>query len=404
MIQTVNVFLHQKSEKIFVGTLAYKNRKIYFEYDKMFMSQNINLSPYMLPLKSGLQVCEDRVFDGLFGAFADSLPDGWGKLLLDRHLMTKGINYHDITPLDRLCYVGEYGIGALTYEPIHEHFAIEKEQIILDDLATSSQQILQGASSEFLDTLLALGGSSAGARPKVMVQINEKDEIIHGNLALVDGFEHYMVKFTNANDHKEMGKIEYIYSLLAKDAGIYIPPTKLLQTKANSYFAIKRFDRIQDERVHIHSAAGVTHSDFRVPSLDYDDLLALSFHLTKDAQEVQKMFRLAVFNLLTHNRDDHGKNFSFLLNSKNNWKLSPAYDLTFSSGPGGEHSTAYLGEGKNPTLAHLEKLAFKHSIKEYKNIIGEVQEALLKFQDYAKEFELSKTFTNTLLKQFKNQT
>ena len=228
------------------------------------------------------------------------------------------------------------------------------------DGKTSSLNILKGSSYELLDMLLAFGGSSAGARPKIMAQIDKNSNIIHGSQKLQEDFEHYIIKFPNSTDGANIGKIEYIYSLIAKKANIEIPDTKLLQTKKGSYFAIKRFDRIKDNRLHIHSVAGLTHSDFRIPSLDYDDLLTLCFHLTKDINEVKKLFRLAVFNLFTHNRDDHAKNFSFMLDEKNSWKLTPAYDLTFSYGVGTEHSTTYLNEGKNPNINHLEKLAKNH--------------------------------------------
>ncbi|MCT7617718.1 type II toxin-antitoxin system HipA family toxin [Aliarcobacter butzleri] len=400
MIQTVNVFLNHFDNKLFVGKLALKNRKIYFEYDESFIKKDIEISPYILPLKKELQVCNDNIFDGLFGVFADSLPDGWGKLLLDRHLMSKGINFHDITPLDRLCYVGKFGIGALGYEPIYEEIETKNQEIILDDLANSSINILNGSSYELLDTLLAIGGSSAGARPKIMAQINEQNNIIHGSQKLIEGFEHYIIKFPNSNDGLNIGKIEYIYSLMAKKANIEIPETKLLKGKKNSYFAIKRFDRIKDNRLHIHSVAGLTHSDFRVPSLDYDDLLTLCLHLTKDINEVKKLFRLAIFNLFTHNRDDHAKNFSFMLDEKNSWKLTPAYDLTFSYGVGTEHSTTYLNEGKNPNINHLEKLALKHGIKEYKQIIDEVKSAILEFPNLAKDMELPKNESSNLNKIF----
>lgn len=169
------------------------------------------------------------------------------------------------------------------------------------------------------------------------MQINEDDHILPSNQPLVDEFEHYIIKF----------------------AGISISQTKLLQGRENSYFAIKRFDRNGDERVHIHSLSGLVHSDFRLPSVDYDDILKLTLHLTKDINEVLKAYRLAVFNLLTHNRDDHAKNFSYILDESNSWKFAPAYDLTFSFGPSGEHSTTYLGEGKNPCKKHLEELAKK---------------------------------------------
>ena len=198
---------------------------------RKFLKKDIQISPYILPLKKELQVCNDNIFDGLFGVFADSLPDGWGKLLLDRHLMSKGINFQDITPLDRLCYVGKFGIGALSYEPIFEEIKTKNQEIILDDLANSSINILNGSSYELLDTLLAIGGSSAGARPKIMAQIDKQNNIIHGSQKLQTDFEHYIIKFPNSNDGLNIGKIEYIYSLMAKKANIEIPDTKLLKDK-----------------------------------------------------------------------------------------------------------------------------------------------------------------------------
>ncbi|MDX9814289.1 MAG: type II toxin-antitoxin system HipA family toxin [Sulfurimonadaceae bacterium] len=401
MIQTVNVYFNHFNNKLFVGKLALKNRKIYFEYDSSFIEKNIQLSPYILPLKKELQVCNDNIFDGLFGVFADSLPDGWGRLLIDRHLMSKGINLGAITQLDRLCYVGKYGIGALSYEPIYEEIKSFKDEIILDDLANSSLDILSGHSYKLVDTLLAMQGSSAGARSKIMAQIDNQNNILQGNQALKDDFEHYIIKFPNSNDSLNIGKIEYIYSLMAQKANIEMSQTKLLKGEKNSYFAIKRFDRQKDKRVHIHSVAGLVHSDFRVPTLDYDDLLTLCFNLTKDINEVIKLYKVAVFNLFTHNKDDHAKNFSFMLDINNSWKLTPAYDLTFSYGVGTEHSTTYLNEGKNPTIKHLEKLAQKHNIKEYKNIIDEIKSAISEFSNLAIEFELPKDELRSLVKVFK---
>lgn len=401
MIQTVNVYFNHFNNKLFVGKLALKNRKIYFEYDSSFIEKNIQLSPYILPLKKELQVCNDNIFDGLFGVFADSLPDGWGRLLIDRHLMSKGINLGAITQLDRLCYVGKYGIGALSYEPIYEEIKSFKDEIILDDLANSSLDILSGHSYKLVDTLLAMQGSSAGARPKIMAQIDNQNNILQGNQALKDDFEHYIIKFPNSNNSLNIGKIEYIYSLMAQKANIEMSQTKLLKGEKNSYFAIKRFDRQKDKRVHIHSVAGLVHSDFRVPTLDYDDLLTLCFNLTKDINEVIKLYKVAVFNLFTHNKDDHAKNFSFMLDINNSWKLTPAYDLTFSYGVGTEHSTTYLNEGKNPTIKHLEKLAQKHNIKEYKNIIDEIKSAISEFSNLAIEFELPKDELRSLVKVFK---
>jgi len=402
MIQTLSVFYYHNDKKREIGRLAHKEGVIYFEYNKEFLTLNLQLSPYKLPLRSGVFVCDDNVFEGLFGLFGDSLPDGWGRLLLDRYFMNRGINYSEITPLDRLSYIGAYSTGALLYEPIAEDTETGvNNQLILDDLASASKEILKGESEEMLETLLTLGGSSAGARPKVMVQLSDdKKNIIHGAQTLKTGYAHWLVKFASSYDSEDIAKIEYIYSLMAKDAGIEMSETTLLESKENHYFATKRFDRVGDRRVHMHSVAGLTHSDFRVPTLDYDDLLALTLHLTKDVNELYKMFRLAVFNLFIHNRDDHAKNFSFLMQSNGRWKLSPAYDLTFSYGPGGEHSTTYLGEGKNPNKDTLFRLAKKHNIRDAKKIIEEVEYAVTHFEEYAKSVGLSQNSVSQILKTF----
>jgi len=373
----------QKKQK--VGTLAIKDQIIYFEYDKAFLKTGIELSPYKLPLKAGLHRCDDSPFNGLWGVFNDSLPDGWGRLLMDRHLVKLGVNPNTLTPLDRLTYVGEYAMGALSYEPEVEVEHLPDE-IVLDALAEHSEEILEGSSNEMVDELLLLGGSSAGARPKVLVQLSDdKKQIIHGRQKLREGFSHYMVKFASSSDSREIGAIEYAYGLMAKEAGLDMPKIALLKGKKRSYFAIERFDRVGDSKVHMHSVAGLTHSDFRYPTLDYDDLLSLTLHLTKDVKEQQKMYRLACFNLLSHNRDDHAKNFSFLMDAKGVWRLSPVYDATFSYGPGGEHSTTYLGEGKHPRKEELLKLGEKHKVKDYADIIVEVQHAVNKWNSFAKE-------------------
>jgi serine/threonine-protein kinase HipA len=396
----VNVFYNKSNTKLKVGRLALKDRKIYFEYDNSFLSTGIELSPYKLPLKSGVFSDRDNIFDGLYGVFSDSLPDGWGKLLMDRHLMSQGISLKDIGPLDRLILIGKYGVGALSYEPIMNENMTSEKIIDLDILASSSLEILKGTSANNIETLILNNGSSAGARPKMMIQINKKNEILSSNQELQQGFEHYMVKFPSSTDNMNIGKLEYIYSLMAKDAKVQMTDTKLLHGKNNSYFSIKRFDRNKDEKVHIHSLCGMIHSDFRIPSVDYDDILSLTFHLTKDINEVIKVYRLAVFNLLTHNRDDHAKNFSFLLDYNNNWKFAPAYDLTFSYGPGGEHSTTYLNEGRNPSGIHLEKLAIKHGIKEYKKIINEIYEIVSEFKSYAIKVDIPKNYIDTIFEQF----
>ncbi|MBP9709277.1 MAG: type II toxin-antitoxin system HipA family toxin [Oligoflexales bacterium] len=391
-VKEVKVGLNFGDQVIPVGRLAINNRQIYFQYHDSFIEKNLNISPFHLPLKSEVFSFDYNLFEGLGGVFNDSLPDGWGRLLFDRFARSSGILPSDITPLDRLTHVGLSGLGALIYEPDRSTNE-NSDNINLDKLAKQTQEVLDGASDEVLQDLLALNGSSAGARPKALIGLNnDRKNIIHGAHDLPEGYAPWIVKFSNAQDGADAGAIEYVYALMARKAGIAMPDAHLFEAKKGAgYFAVKRFDRNGKERFHMHTACGLLHSDFRVPSLDYEDLVALTSTLTKDAREIEKLYQLAVFNVLAHNRDDHSKNFSFLMNQKGEWKLSPAYDLTFSSGPRGEQSTMVVGEGRNPSVDHLIKLGQKAKIAKTRiaEIIDQTQTALANWEILAKEYGVS---------------
>lgn len=223
---------------------------------------------------------------------------------------------------------------------------------------------------------------------------SERKNIVHGKDQLSNGLEHWMVKFANSQDGLDAGAIEYVYGLMALDAGIEMPNIHLFPSqKGNGYFAVKRFDRDGNKRFHMHTVSGLIHNNFRFPSLDYEDLLSLTAVITKDIREVEKMFRLAVFNVMAHNRDDHSKNFTFLMNEFGEWKLSPAYDLTFSSGPVGEQSTMVMGEGRNISIKHLIKLGLEVKLsKEFvENVIEQTRSSLAKWMNLSKDFGISKS-------------
>ncbi|MFK7839377.1 MAG: type II toxin-antitoxin system HipA family toxin [Bdellovibrionales bacterium] len=377
-----------------VGRLAVREHKIYFEYDSAFIKSGIEISPLRLPLLPGVQSFDYNLFEGLPGVFNDSLPDGWGRLLFDRFIRSQGILPSDITPLDRLAHVGSNALGALVFEPDHSADDTQGD-INLDNLALQAQDVLDGTSDDVLAELIALNGSSAGARPKALIGVNDnRDQIIHGVHDLPEGYTPWIVKFPNSQDGLDAGAIEYVYALMAKEAGIAMPDIHLFDAERGAgYFAIKRFDRDGDKRHHMHTACGLLHSDFRTPSLDYEDLIALTGMLTRDMREVEKIYQLAVFNVLAHNRDDHSKNFSYLMDSHGGWKLSPAYDLTFSSGPSGEQSTLVMGKGKNPDTIHLLKLADEAKIKKDRalEIIDATKSSLSKWPALAKQFGVSDT-------------
>lgn len=401
-IREIKVSLDFGQGLIKVGRLAIKDRKIYFEYDASFIQTGLEISPLKLPLKAGLYQFKESFFENLPGVFNDSLPDGWGRLLFDRFARTQGVLPREITPLDRLAYIGHQGLGALIFEPNHS-LEESAQEVHLDTLAQQAHDVLAGTADHVLAELIALNGSSAGARPKALIGVHKQNHhILHGAQQLPEGYRPWMVKFSNTQDGADAGAIEYVYALMAKQAGIEMPDVQLFQTeKSPGYFAVQRFDCTDDQRYHMHTACGLLHTDFRTPSLDYEDLINLTRILTKDTREVEKMYRLAVFNVLAHNRDDHAKNFSYLMNRDGHWCLSPAYDLTFSSGPGGEQSTLVMGEGKKPTTKHLLQLAEEASVApaKAKQIIQATQQSLQQWPSLAENYGVESS--NILLVQAK---
>jgi serine/threonine-protein kinase HipA len=390
-VNTVNVGLDLGDGPSPIGRLAIRERKIYFEYDRSFIARGLEISPVRLPLQPGLRSFEAGLFDGLPGVFNDSLPDGWGRLLFDRAMRAEGILPEQLSPLDGLVHVGSTGMGALVYEPDMLP-GITGGDIDLDRLAGQALDVLKGQADDVLSELIALNGSSAGARPKAMIGYNPASgAMIHGAVHLPDKFEHWLVKFQNTQDGMDAGAIEFAYADMARAAGIEMMASHLFPaSKGAGFFATRRFDRDGGKRLHVHTASGLLHADHRIPSLDYEDLIALTMRVTRDIREAEKMFRLAVFNVLAHNRDDHAKNFTFLMDAAGNWRLSPAYDLTFSSGPGGEQTTMVKGEGKAPGTGHLRKLGADADLPKARieEIIAQTQDALSQWSGLAKAYNV----------------
>ena len=325
-----------------VGTLAMTaDHKAAFQYDDEWLENGFSISPFSLPLKKQVFVPQKDYFDGLFGVFADSLPDNWGRLLLNRLLRSYKQNPDELTVLNRLAIVGKSGMGALTYYP-EKSFSEQQKPVNLDELAEECDKILNTEYSDKLDELYYLGGTSGGARPKIMTTVDGKD---------------WIIKFPAHVDRKDAGKMEYDYSCCARQCGITMSETRLFPSdKCKGYFGIRRFDREADgKRVHMLTAAALLELDFEQPSLDYHSLMKLTKILTRDNKEdVENMFCRMCFNVFAHNRDDHSKNFTYLYDEINDqWRLSPAYDLTYSNTYYGEHTTTIDGNGRNPGRKEL---------------------------------------------------
>ena len=368
-IKSLQVFYNEKK----VGTLALmKNNIVAFEYDNEWVNNGFSISPFSLPLKKQVFIPKIDPFDGLYGVFSDSLPDGWGRLLVDRMLNSQNINPREINTIDRLAIVGETGMGALSYKPEFNLLEDNDYQEDYDSLALSCKKILNTEYSADLDNLFRLGGSSGGARPKILTKIDNED---------------WIIKFPSSLDDNNIGELEYLYSVCAKKCKIDVPETKLFPSKISpGYFGIKRFDRKKlstgaIRKLHMISVSGLLETSHRIPNLDYNDLMQLTLNLTKSFEEVEKLFRLMCFNVFSHNRDDHSKNFSFIYNEDlNKWELSPAYDLTYSYSINGEHATTINGNGVNPSLNDILKVAEKIGLdkKKAEKIASEIKEIVKK--------------------------
>ena len=350
------------SADLVVGQLAQDREKVYFEYNPEFLKTGFNLSPFRLPFQRGVYTHTDFHFGPLPGLFDDSLPDGWGRLLMDRHFAAIGLNPDSLSPLDRLIWLGTGTMGALTYHPPSEPDKPSDAAFHLHDLARQSERVLSGEVQDVLPPLLRAGGSPGGARPKVLVGVRG-DKLISGEGDLPDGFEHWIVKFSSQVDQADAGAVEFAYMRMAAAAGLVVPPVRLFKVigpkrKAEHFFGIQRFDRSGNRRFHLHTFGNLIQSNFRIPSCDYAQLLQAANLLTRHHADVLAVFRQMVFNVLAHNRDDHVKNFAFLFDDVGlQWRLSPAYDLSWSAGPGGEHTMTIGGEGKSPTIEHCHRLA-----------------------------------------------
>lgn len=311
-----------------------------FEYSAGFLQNGFSISPFELPLRSGVFIAKPHPFNGNFGVFDDCLPDGWGMIILERYLQKKGIKPRSINILDKLSLVGSTGRGALEFIPDQSVF--EQNTIPnFDTLANEAQQILSSVNyyGDGVEKLYLQGGSPGGARPKVFVVADNKE---------------WLVKFRSTYDAVDIGKTEYHYSLLAKKCGIEMPPTCLFDDK---YFGVQRFDRTPTEKIHIVSVAGLLNADYRTPCIDYFAIFQLCSILTHNTQEMWKLYRLMVFNFLIENKDDHAKNFAFMYLNKE-WKLTPAFDILASEGMNGYHTTS-INDKIEPSRNDLIAVAVK---------------------------------------------
>ena len=343
-----------------VGTLAQDQQDLLFQYAPQALERKWELSPFRLPLR--VDAYPDRRTDyaklhDVPGLIYDSLPDGWGFRLMHRRMRARGLDPERATTLDRLACLGSNTMGALTYAPSMAD-AQDTRDMTLWELAQEVQAVLTDDAHEVLAELARAGGSPGGARPKATVFLNPTTGQMSTQAGQVLVAQAWLVKFPGDDDALDSCALEELYAMMARQCQLGMTETRFFQLPGGlAAFATQRFDRRGNDRVHVHSLAGLLHANFQEPAVSYEDFFRATRRLTRDQRQLRKAVQRCVFNVLMNNRDDHAKNLAFLMEADGSWQLAPPYDLTYCPGYRGEHFMDIAGEGRAPTRQHVVKAA-----------------------------------------------
>ena len=366
----------------------------------------INPSPINMPVNQSVYSfsLDKNTYQGLPGMISDSLPDKFGNALVNQYMEGNGIAANQVTTLDRLLYIGKRGMGALEFEPSKTLEQKDHYSLAMSDLVESARMAIQGNFSQVASDLIQIGSSAGGARPKAVVGWNRQNkDIIAGQFDLPLEYEHWLLKFDGVGEDQELGGgdgygcIEYIYHLMAKDAGIQMSECRLFEENGRAHFMTKRFDRIGNEKIHMQSFCALAHQDFNQPYVtDYSSLLRTAQMLDLGKHEITQLYARMVFNVLSNNCDDHTKNFTFLMNTDGTWSLAPAFDVTHAHNPlpdkwTKQHQMSINGKFaiKDIYLEDLLAVAKKFSINNPSRIINTIKKSLLSWNSLAGEYNLS---------------
>lgn len=342
-----------------VARLAMDGRRAVLEWTPAAIARGHGLDPLLYPLAPGLHRARGDLFGGLHGFLADALPDAWGRRLIDRRLARQGRRPETLTPLERLALVGEGGRGALSFHPADEETSAP-EPLDLDALAAEALGLLLGEADAGPE-LMRGGSASGGARPKVHVWL------AGGTVALAPfaGATEWIVKFRAPGDPDDAGPLEAAYAAMAVAAGLEVAPVRLLPSREGAaFFATQRFDRTGlGRKTHLVTLAGALEAPPGETALGYDQFFRATRAITRNEADVAAAFARMVFNILAHNRDDHARQHAFLMDDAGRWRIAPAYDLTWSTGPGGEHELDVAGEAGAVSGAAVRRLGTAHGLK-----------------------------------------
>ena len=396
----------------------------YFKYDDAFIRSGIELSPIMMPLSQEIfqfKTLPLSTFKGLPGLLADSLPDKYGNTIINAWLASQGRSVDSFNIVERLCYVGKRGMGALEYHPTKHSELSEVDDVDLDRLVKLSNEIINAKEAtvanqeDELEEIIKVGTSAGGARAKAIIAYNEKTGVIKsGQIDAGKDFTYWLLKLDGIDQIEEstFTRREYAYYLMALDAKIIMNESRLFEKDGYYHFMTKRFDRVANahgkmEKVHMQTLSAVAHVDYNEPGLmSYERATDIMYMMGMKLSENKKLYRRMVFNVMARNQDDHVKNISFLMNKKGEWSLSPAYDMTFAYNPEGKwtsnHQMTINGKLHDFTMDDMLKAAenMKVNIEDAKTIISDVREALMKWESFARKATLRKKDIDFIKKQF----
>jgi len=387
-----------------VGALSDEDGLPAFEYDPEWRASGHSISPIHLPLEAGVFSFPDlrrqEGFEGMPGVFADSLPDRFGNRVIRAYLERKNLSARDISPVQKLLYVGQTGMGALEYEPAENIPYIWRPLgLELSRLVNQARKVVQGDSSANIPDIMAAASSAGGMRAKALVGWNRaSQEMVINSPRLPDGFEPWIIKFDGMGEDGESQywtKLEYAYNQMAIAAGLVIAESALIPDDDLMHFASRRFDRIDGGKVHMHSLCGLQHADFNQPDVwSYEMYFRSCLKLGLGMDELEEAWRRMVFNVMARNQDDHTKNLAFLLPEPGaDWKLAPAFDVTYANGAGytRTHQMSVNGKFKNITGLDLQETAELFGIRRYREIISQVKAAVSEWQRFGSQAGLDET-------------
>ena len=399
-----------------VGAIAWnhESRLGSFEYDPSFLEHRWNIAPLMMPLKesggkvfSFQELRDSNTFKGLPGLLADAIPDKFGNALINAWLTRNGRPSNSMNPVEMLCFIGKRGMGALEFEPVNPVSDGGATKIELEDLISVAQEILSGRAElktslaegkeKALHDILKIGSSAGGARAKAMIAYNSiTKEVRSGQSAAPDGFSHWLIKFDGVSDAQSginmgYGSVEMAYYLMAKEAGIEMMESQLLEENGRAHFMTRRFDREAKEgKLHVQSLCAMAHFDFNdILSYSYEQLFEIMRSLLLPYAQAEQMFRRMVFNVMSRNCDDHTKNFAFVMDTTGTWKIAPAFDVCYSYRPDStwvsQHSLSLNGKRKDFERQDFLEVAQRMNIKKPATIIDEVKAAILRWDYFAQQ-------------------